>query len=225
MPGTKLITPSGRPASCSRRITKYDESTAVEAGFQTTTLPSMAGADDRLPPMAVKLNGLTAKMKPSSGRYSRRLLTPGLLIGCPATMSWEKRALKRKKSISSQAASISAWCTVLDWQSIVAALMVSRHGPASRSAARRKTAARCSSVHEAHSACAASAASMACSVSRSPPACQVASSAWRSCGMRDVRTSPVKTSLPPMTHGTSTPSLRRLCSRAWIEARSALPGA
>ena len=50
--------------------------------------------------------------------------------------------MKRQKSISSQAASISAWSTVFDWLSIVAALMRSRQGPASRSAARRKTAAR-----------------------------------------------------------------------------------
>ena len=55
-----------------------------------------------------------------------------------------KSTLKRKKSISSQAASISAWCAVFDWPSIVAALSVSRHGPASSSAARRKTAARSS---------------------------------------------------------------------------------
>ena len=46
--------------------------------------------------------------------------------------------LKRQKSISSQAASISAWCAVFDWPSIVAALSVWRHGPARSSAARRK---------------------------------------------------------------------------------------
>jgi hypothetical protein len=38
--------------------------------------------------------------------------------------------LKRKKSITSQAASISAWCAVFDWPSIVAAFSVERHGPA-----------------------------------------------------------------------------------------------
>ena len=32
--------------------------------------------------------------------------------------------MKRQKSISSQAASISAWCAVFDWPSIVAALIV-----------------------------------------------------------------------------------------------------
>ena len=47
--------------------------------------------------------------------------------------------LKRKKSIDSHAASISAWCAVFDWPSIVAAFSVSRHGPA---AARRRGAAR-----------------------------------------------------------------------------------
>src|SRR5213080_3340542 len=52
--------------------------------------------------------------------------------------------LKRQKSTSSHAASISAWCAVFDWPSIVAAFIVSRHGPASSSAARRKTAARSS---------------------------------------------------------------------------------
>ena len=48
--------------------------------------------------------------------------------------------MKRRKSIASQAASISAWCAVFDWLSIVAALSVERHGPARSSAARRKTA-------------------------------------------------------------------------------------
>ncbi|CFP63953.1 Uncharacterised protein [Bordetella pertussis] len=35
-------------------------SDAVNAGFQTTVLPMSAGAHGRLPPMAVKLNGVTA---------------------------------------------------------------------------------------------------------------------------------------------------------------------
>jgi hypothetical protein len=38
----------------------HEESTAVPAGFHSTTLPMSAGADVRLPPMAVKLNGDTA---------------------------------------------------------------------------------------------------------------------------------------------------------------------
>ena len=41
---------------------------AVGAGFQTTTLPMSAGAAARFPPMAVKLNGVTAYTRPSSGR-------------------------------------------------------------------------------------------------------------------------------------------------------------
>ena len=52
--------------------------------------------------------------------------------------------LNRQKSISSQAASISAWYAVLDWPSMVAALSVCRHGPASRSAALSRIAARSS---------------------------------------------------------------------------------
>ena len=62
--------------------------------------------------------------------------------------------MKRRKSIVSQAASISAWCAVFDWLSIVAALSVERHGPASSSAARRNTATRSYHGVAAHSACA-----------------------------------------------------------------------
>ena len=131
------------------------------AGFQTTVLPMSAGAAGRLAPIAVKLNGLIAKTNPSSGRSSRRFQTPGLETGCCSASSVAKVALKRKKSTISQAESISACCTVFDWPSIVAALRSARHGPASRSAARRKTAARCSSVQLAHSARASSAASIA----------------------------------------------------------------
>ena len=36
----------------------------------------------RFPPMAVKLKGLTAKTKPSSGRYSIRFQDPGPEKGC-----------------------------------------------------------------------------------------------------------------------------------------------
>ena len=35
-------------------------SIALDAGFQTTVLPISAGAVGRLPPIAVKLNGVTA---------------------------------------------------------------------------------------------------------------------------------------------------------------------
>ena len=71
--------------------------------------------------------------------------------------------LKRQKSISSHAASISAWCAVFDWPSIVAALSVERHGPASSSAARRNTAARSSHGVRDQSCQALAAASIACS--------------------------------------------------------------
>ena len=77
--------------------------------------------------------------------------------------------LKRQKSASSQAESISAWKAVFDWPSIVAAFIVSRHGPASSSAARRKTAARASQDIRDHSSRAAAAASMAAVTSSSPP--------------------------------------------------------
>jgi hypothetical protein len=42
----------------------------------------MAGVVERLPPMDVKLNGLTAYTKPSRGRYSMVFHSPGLEIGC-----------------------------------------------------------------------------------------------------------------------------------------------
>ena len=56
---------------------KCAEYTAVEAGFQTTVFPTMAGAVGRLPPMEVKLKGVTAKTKPSSGRASIWFQVPG----------------------------------------------------------------------------------------------------------------------------------------------------
>ncbi len=76
--------------------------------------------------------------------------------------------LNRQKSISSQAASISAWCAVFDWLSIVAALSVERHGPASSSAARRKTAARSSHGVRDQSCQASAAALIARSTSPGP---------------------------------------------------------
>ena len=60
LPGTKLITPGGRPASSRTRNTYHALSIALEAGFQTTLLPMRAGAPERLPPIAVKLKGETA---------------------------------------------------------------------------------------------------------------------------------------------------------------------
>ena len=47
-----------------------------------TVSPISAGLVERLAPIAVKLNGLIAKTKPSSGRYSIRFQTPGEETGC-----------------------------------------------------------------------------------------------------------------------------------------------
>jgi hypothetical protein len=59
--------------------------------------------------MAVKLNGVMASTNPSSGRYSIRFQVPGADAGCSASSCLAKATLYRRKSISSQAASISAW--------------------------------------------------------------------------------------------------------------------
>jgi hypothetical protein len=79
--------------------------------------------------------------------------------------------LKRQKSITSQAASISAWYAVFDWFSIVAATSVERQGPASSSAARRKTAARSSQGTRCQSSHASAEALIARSTSAVPPLC------------------------------------------------------
>ena len=63
---------------------KCAETSAVDAGFHTTVLPISAGAVGRLPPIEVKLNGVTAKTKPSSGRYSSVFHMPGAETGCSA---------------------------------------------------------------------------------------------------------------------------------------------
>ncbi len=133
--------------------------------------------------MAVKLNGLTAKTKPSSGRYSSRFHTPGEEIGCSSYIRIMNSTLKRQKSISSQAASISAWCTVFDWFSIVAATIVERQGPASSSAARRKTAARSAQGRVDQSACAPRAAAIAWSTCSAPPFATSASTCSLRCGI------------------------------------------
>ena len=86
---------------------------------------------------------------------------PGEEIGCSASAAARSATFQRQKSVSSQAASISAWNAVFDWPSIVAAFIVSRHGPASSSAARRKTAARASHESADHSRRASAAAAIA----------------------------------------------------------------
>src|SRR5919201_847438 len=81
-PYTRLITPGGSPASSYSFISQYAEYAAVDAGFQSTVFPISAHEVGRLPAIAVKLNGVTAKMKPSSGLYSIRFHTPGEETGC-----------------------------------------------------------------------------------------------------------------------------------------------
>ena len=54
------MTPGGSPASSSSRKKCQLLSSALAAGFQTTVLPMSAGAVGRLPPIAVKLNGVIA---------------------------------------------------------------------------------------------------------------------------------------------------------------------
>ena len=81
-PKTRLITPGGSPASSSSRSVYHAESACVEAGFHTTVFPIRAGDVVRFAPIAVKLNGLIANTKPSSGRYSIRFQTPGEETGC-----------------------------------------------------------------------------------------------------------------------------------------------
>ncbi len=82
--------------------------------------------------------------------------------GCSRRICSAKWTLKRQKSISSQAASISAWYAVLDWPSIVAAFRVERQGPESSSAAFRNTAARSSKSRSRQAGAAALAAAIAC---------------------------------------------------------------
>ncbi len=59
--------------------------------------------------MHVKLNGVTAKTKPSSGRYSIRFHAPACEPGCVSYMSSMFLTFARMKSTVSQAASMSAW--------------------------------------------------------------------------------------------------------------------
>src|ERR671934_2098733 len=103
------MTPGGSPAASKSFIRKCAEYAAVEAGFQRTTLPISAADVGRLPAIAVKLNGVTAKTKPSSGRYSRRFQTPGAFAGCSAEIFVMNFTFERQKSGSSHPGLISAW--------------------------------------------------------------------------------------------------------------------
>src|SRR6188472_4111731 len=133
--------------------------------------------------------------------------------------------LKRKKSITSQAASISAWCAVFDWLSIVAPTSVERHGPASSSAARRKTAARSSQGSRAQSSQASADADTACSTSPGPALCTSARTWSLSCGMTASNVSPVRISSPPITSGISSRSPFICSTLTRSSSRSGDPGA
>jgi hypothetical protein len=136
-------------------------------------------------------------------------------------MNW---TLKRQKSITSQAASISAWCTVFDWLSIVAATSVERQGPESSSAARRKTAARSSHGNRCQSSHASAEAAMARSTSAGPALCTCARTCSLSCGMTASKVSPVGISSPPITTGISIGSAAIAASRDCTSERSLEPG-
>ena len=156
--------------------------------------------------------------------YSSRFQTPGLEeAGCSSYMRVMNAGLKRQKSISSQAASISAWWAVFDWPSMVAAFSVSRHGPASSSAARRKIAARSSQGTRCQS-------SSGRGLDRRldflrPALVDVGEDVILVVRHHRRFTFPVWTSLPPMTSGISIRSFFICSSRSWRLARSGDPGA
>src|SRR5207237_7852816 len=128
--------------------------------------------------------------------------------------------LKRQKSVSSQAASISAWCAVFDWPSIVAAFTVERHGPASSSAARRKIAARSSHGVWAQSWRASRAAAIACSTSAGPPEWTSASTWFLRCGITASKDSVVLTSLRSEEYTSELQSHLNLVCRLLLEKKN-----
>ena len=90
-------------------IRKYPEYTHDEAGLNNATLPNKAGAQDKFAAIEVKLNGVTAKTKPSRDLYSVLFFIPsGEYLGCCFSMLYKYSQLKLKKSINSHAESISA---------------------------------------------------------------------------------------------------------------------
>ena len=136
-----------------------------------------------------------------------------------------KWTFQRQKSIDSHAASISAWCAVFDWPSMVAAFSVCRHGPARSSAARRKTVARSSHGVRDQSAHASAETAIARSTSFAPPLCTVARTCERLCGSTDSNVSPVRTSSPPITSGSSSCFDSSSVRRTRSSSRSGVPGA
>ena len=79
----------------------------MSLGFHKITLPIKAALAHKFPPIAVKLKGVTEYTKPSKGLYSRILVFPGPSIGCSLYISVKYETLNLKKSINSQAESIS----------------------------------------------------------------------------------------------------------------------
>jgi len=88
-----------------------------------------------LPPIAVKLNGVIAATNPLRGLYFDVFLIPFVEIGCFATISLAKLALKFQKSASSHAASISASYKLFPCPKIVYAIICSRYFVLIKSAA------------------------------------------------------------------------------------------
>ena len=79
---TRFITPSGKPAAWNISMITCAEYIWVSAGFQTITLPSIAGAAQRFAQIEVKLNGVSANINPSSGLCSNLFHIPGCDSGC-----------------------------------------------------------------------------------------------------------------------------------------------
>ncbi len=189
-------------------------------------LPSSAGAEGRFAAIAVKLNGVIASTKPSSGRYSIRFHVPGPDAGWSASSFRANDTLNRQKSMSSQAASISAWKTDLDWPRIVAAFIAARHGPASRSAAFRKMAARSSNDSARQAGAASRAAATAAATSSSVASPIRPSTRLKLCGCTTSICSPPPIRRSPPTYmvsGVASPA-SSLIFRS-TAARSGLPGA
>jgi len=121
---------------------------------------------------------------------------------------------------------MSAWKQVLLCPSMVAALMVSRHGPASRSAAFRKIAALSSKLSAFHAGAADSAVSTASATSAAVASCIVPSTVCRRCGGSTSIASP-----PPIGRRVPSAIVRSACSpaisfsRISSRERSRLPGA
>ncbi len=108
---------------------------------------------------------------------------------------------------------------------MVAALMVSRQGPARSSAALRKTAARSVQAMFIQSARAFMQASIAICTSFSPQLCTCASTSSWLWGEQTCSMLPVRTSLPPMKAGMSIGLLLISASFFCSRALSGLPGA